>query len=342
MVGGVSSARVGGSRGRGGGSSGRGAPSSSTHPTSSTGSDGGIAASVRDIQLTHSPSSSASVPTAASETTSNGRTTLVIEHGQLHPLGMVPGAVTKIFKQVQNPEGFNWKLTWKLTPPAIKTAYFEEFKKHFTWDAAIEADVYKLWIEIAARRYKDFVFDIKKKKNKRPSFIHEDHWPNWLKYWDSDEFKAKSEIAKKCRMSEPLGPGTGQVKHKGGSRSILQYAEEVAKRKGVEPTECFYDAYQILHKNKDGTYTDEKSRQIGERMDELVASQSQPVDDDSDPPEIDMNKVYVQAVGGLDKKKRMFGVGGLAASYRSSEQSSGTSQFQGPTVDPQRLVDVEL
>ncbi|XP_057802769.1 uncharacterized protein LOC131018051 [Salvia miltiorrhiza] len=143
-------------------------------------------------------------------------------------------------------------------------------------------------------------------------------------------------------MSEPLGPGTGQVKHKGGSRSILQYAEEAAKRKGVEPTECFYDAYQILHKNKDGTYTDEKSRQIGERMDELVASQSQPVDDDSDPREIDMNKVYVEAVGGLDKKKRMFGVGGLAASYRSSEQSSGTSQFQGPTVDPQRLVDVEL
>ncbi|XP_057810072.1 uncharacterized protein LOC131024568 [Salvia miltiorrhiza] len=77
-------------------------------------------------------------------------------------------------------------------------------------------------------------------------------------------------------------------------------------------------------------------------MDELVASQSQPVDDDSDPLEIDMNKVYVEAVGGLDKKKRMFGVGGLAASYRSSERSSGTSQFQGPTVDPQRLVDVEL
>ncbi|XP_057810063.1 uncharacterized protein LOC131024566 [Salvia miltiorrhiza] len=100
-------------------------------------------------------------------------------------------------------------------------------------------------------------------KNKRPSFIHEDHWPNWLKYWDSDEFKAKSEIAKKCRMSEPLGPGTGQVKHKGGSRSILQYAEEVAKRKGVEPTECFYDAYQILHKNKDDTYRGEHSGGLG-------------------------------------------------------------------------------
>ncbi|XP_057793214.1 uncharacterized protein LOC131009825 [Salvia miltiorrhiza] len=329
MVGGGSSAR--------GGSSGRGAASSAGHPTSSTGSDGGIAASVRDIQLTHSPSSSASVPTEASEATQTGRTTLIIKYGKLHPLGMVPSVVTKIFKQVQNPEGYSWKLT----PLSVKTAYFEEFKKHFTWDAAIESAVYKLWHACAARRYSDFVHDIKERRSKRPPFIHEDHWPNWNKYWDSDEVKAKSEIAKKCRMSEPLGPGTGQAKHKGGSRSILQYAEEVGKRKGVEPTECLYDAYEILHKNKDGTYTDERSRRIGEKVQDIVVSQSQTVDDDSDPPEIDMNKVYVEAVGGLDKKKRMFGVGGLAASLRSSEQSSGTSQFQGPLVDPQRFMDVE-
>ncbi|XP_057795235.1 uncharacterized protein LOC131011420 [Salvia miltiorrhiza] len=117
--------------------------------------------------------------------------------------------------------------------------------------------------------------------------------------------------------------------------------QNMGKRKGVEPTECLYDAYEILHKNKDGTYIDERSRRIGEKVQDIVASQSQAVDDDSDPPEIDMNKVYVEAVGGLDKKKRMFGVGGLAASLRSSEQSSGTSQFQGPLVDPQQLMDVE-
>ncbi|XP_057778070.1 uncharacterized protein LOC130996778 isoform X2 [Salvia miltiorrhiza] len=43
---------------------------------------------------------------------------------------------------------------------------------------------------------------------------------------------------------------------------MLLRIDDIGKRKGVEPTECLYDAYEILHKNKDGTYTDESFRAL--------------------------------------------------------------------------------
>ncbi|XP_057810221.1 uncharacterized protein LOC131024701 isoform X2 [Salvia miltiorrhiza] len=214
-----------------------------------------------------------------SRVSSTGQTTLTItSHGAIYPYNVVPSACTRIFKKVRNPRGFNWKLT----PETVKKNYFNEFKKHFTWDATINDAIYKLWLEIAARRYKDFVYEIKAKRddpeNARPLSIHKDEWPEWLAYWETDAFKLKSEKAKKCRMSEPGGVGTGQVKHKGGSKSVLQYADELARHKGVNPTKCLFDVYSILHVNEDGTYTDMKSESIGTKVQELVSQQSQPME----------------------------------------------------------------
>ncbi|XP_057797434.1 uncharacterized protein LOC131013385 [Salvia miltiorrhiza] len=300
-----------GRRGRG---DGRGRSSSSG--ASSQASDGGIRDSVAQIQLA---GGSGSAPTSSEDTvpssnSSTGRIMLTITpQGKIYQYEYVPKACTRIFRQVRNPNGFNWKATHD----DVKNLYFMEFKKHFMWDDSIKQAVKLDFMKIAARRYKDFVYEIKMAKddpNKgRPPFIHEREWPDWLSYWRSEAVVKKSETAKKCRMSEPEGPGTGQVKHKGGSKSTLQIADEIAKKKGVDPNQCFYDAYEVLHVNKDGSYTDPRFETVGRKIEELREQQSQPVDGSTEPQEVDMAKIYLEAVGGLDKKKRLFGVGSLAS-----------------------------
>ncbi|XP_057774817.1 uncharacterized protein LOC130993799 [Salvia miltiorrhiza] len=302
-----------GRRGRG---DGRGRSSSSG--ASSQASDGGIRDSVAQIQLA---GGSGSAPTSLEDTvpsshSSTGRIMLTIT-----PQG-----------QVRNPNGFNWKAT----QDDAKNLYFMEFKKHFMWDDSIEQAVKLDFMKIAARRYKDFVYEIKMAnddpKKGRPPFIHEREWSDWLSYWRSEAMVKKSETAKKCRMSEPEGPGTGQMKHKGGSKSTLQIADEIAKKKGVDPSQCFYDAYEVLHVNKDGSYTDPRSETVGRKIEELREQQSQPVVGSTEPQEVDMAKIYHEAVGGLDKKKRLFGVGSLASTLKS-DGSSGSSHARSSAYD---------
>ncbi|KAH6756281.1 hypothetical protein C2S53_003701 [Perilla frutescens var. hirtella] len=62
-----------------------------------------------------------------------------------------------------------------------------------------------------------------KSARKRPPCIPESAWPARLEYWNKDEVKRKALQAKKNRMSEPDGPGTGTSKHKGGSRSAVEH-----------------------------------------------------------------------------------------------------------------------
>ncbi len=51
-------------------------------------------------------------------------------------------------------------------------------------------------------------------------------WMGWLAYWSRDDVVAKSQSARRNRLSEPQGPGTGPIKHRGGAKSVMQRAEE--------------------------------------------------------------------------------------------------------------------
>lgn len=47
------------------------------------------------------------------------------------------------------------------------------------------------------------------------------NWLRLLAYWEREGVKEKSATAKRCRMSELEGLGTGRVIHLGGSKSIV-------------------------------------------------------------------------------------------------------------------------
>ena len=77
-------------------------------------------------------------------------------------------------------------------------------------------------------------------------------------------------------------------------------------------------------------------------MQELVSSASQPLDDGSQPPQVDIDTLYFEAVGG-EKKRRVYGLGSRAASiYLSSYQSTGSSHSSASIARVREIVQQEL
>ena len=87
-----------------------------------------------------------------------------------------------------------------------------------------------MWDDKAAKRYSGFISYLKKiytDGKSRPTYVPPEMWSGLINHWKDPKVIEKSEAAKKARMSEPDGPGTGIRKQRGGSLSI----EERAMRK---------------------------------------------------------------------------------------------------------------
>ena len=77
-------------------------------------------------------------------------------------------------------------------------------------------------------------------------------------------------------------------------------------------------------------------------MKELVSSASQPLDDGSQPPQVDIDTLYFETAGG-EKKRRVYGLGSRAASiYPSSYQSTGSSHSSASAARVREIVQQKL
>ena len=73
-----------------------------------------------------------------------------------------------------------------------------------------------------------------------------------------------------------------------------------------------------------------------------MSSASQPSDDGSQPPPVDIDTLYFEAVGG-EKRRRVYGLGSRAASiYPSSCQSTGSSHSSASVARVREIVQQEL
>ena len=73
-----------------------------------------------------------------------------------------------------------------------------------------------------------------------------------------------------------------------------------------------------------------------------MSSASQPLDDGSQPPPVDIDTLYFEAVGG-EKRRRVYGLGSRAASiYPSSCQSTGSSHSSASAARLREIVQQEL
>ncbi|XP_021598825.1 uncharacterized protein LOC110604826 [Manihot esculenta] len=100
----------------------------------------------------------------------------------MQPSDPIARRITLIFKEKLVADGF----CWKNIPEEVKEFYWQEFKKHFLWEEAIEQLMKIAWRKKAAERYRSLMCSIRIGKEKRLSLtegrerLGRDHLPHEL------------------------------------------------------------------------------------------------------------------------------------------------------------------
>ncbi|WOH00654.1 hypothetical protein DCAR_0520027 [Daucus carota subsp. sativus] len=116
-----------------------------------------------------------------------------------------------------------------------------------------------------------------------------------------------------------------------------------AETNGKDPTPA--DVYLLTHtKNRDKkTFVTKKAEAV--YVIEIREERSKPVEGSEEPQIIDEDEIFLQAVGGLDKRNRIYGMGSLQSVIYGPESRSdtSTSRYSGSNFNREyELMQVEL
>ncbi|XP_021616559.1 uncharacterized protein LOC110617862 [Manihot esculenta] len=250
----------------------------------------------------------ASIPTSASTSGSCGSTGH-IPYISL-PSDPIARQITLIFKEKLVADGF----CWKNVPEEVKEFYWQEFKKHFLWEEAIEQLMKIAWRKKAAEQYRSLMCSVRNGKEKRLS-LTEGVMDAWQSAWGATEYKEKCKKFSNNRKSETGGQGAGPSRHYGGSISQYRHQQQMRERLGRDPLP--HELFEVIHKKK-GTleFVDARSKAIHQA--------SQTDNDSSQASRIDEAQLYFEAVGG-EKKRRVYGLGSQASVFFPNKTSASTS-----------------
>ncbi|XP_021611854.2 uncharacterized protein LOC110614596 [Manihot esculenta] len=213
---------------------------------------------------------------------------------------------------------------WKTVPNETKEFYWQEFKKYFIWDQAIDSLVKIAWQKNAAERYRGLMWEIRKRKTKNLA-TPDSVLRKWQETWNTSDYKEKCDKFSANRHSEAGGSGSGISKH--ACRSVSQYTHQqrMRERLGREPHP--HELFEAIHKRK-GTdeFVDARSKAIYE-----AATQQQ--EGSNEPTPINEAQLYYEAVG-RQKKSRVYGLGSQASAYFHEPSHSSFSHTSAPPVDP--------
>ncbi|XP_074347378.1 uncharacterized protein LOC141686228 [Apium graveolens] len=234
------------------------------------------------------------------------------------------------------PEGYNWKSISKET----QDFYFEGFKKYFVWKQ-LDAVVYRGWLITAQKKYSELCSVARarwEKGEELRSGLGQTVYEKWVIFWQSMDFQRKSMIQKNNRSG---GADGHHSIHTSGSASHRTVAARWKMKYNREPTadQVFLLTHTKRVKKKknlqygengkddddDEDYLDSGVERIWNcdfipdlgyvmkiivlgkcayetflRLCELHEKAGEPVD---------KNAIFFEAVGGVDKKKRVYGVG---------------------------------
>ncbi|KAI3499625.1 hypothetical protein L1887_35429 [Cichorium endivia] len=225
--------------------------------------------------------------------------------------------ISASFEERADPDGYNWANLSNDT----RLLYWEEFQKKCCWDDAITSKVKTAWETKAKEKYGQYTYkmrtDKRNKTGKKPSHISSEVWVSWKAKWNTEEFKMKSDQNKKNRR-KGVADGPALSTHTGGSASHLKIASDLKKLYGRDPKRS--ELFLYTHtKNHDGTSflhkKDEKiHNEFKERCEELEALGE----------EFDEDQVFYEAVGGHDRKRRLYGFGTYGKAIAPNKGSTET------------------
>lgn len=208
-------------------------------------------------------------------------------------------------------------------------------------DISQDDAIYAKWAKKASIRYSDFMTKMKSRRRTGegpPKSVGVEVWTSWEAYWDTEKAQSLARQARQNRLSEPDGEGTGQIRHRGGSRSASAHAIALAEQSGDPLASSVYATFRRFHVSATGEYTDAKSRRIGEEVERRIALASQPLPDGTLPPPVDANEIYLEVTGGPTKKHRVFGLGSMYSGTPAAHPGS-SSQFMAPPAFTEQQID---
>ncbi|WCJ18490.1 DNA-binding bromodomain-containing protein [Euphorbia peplus] len=236
-----------------------------------------------------------------------GCTELTLSGDVILPSEKSSRTIRKIFEKKLDVEGAKWKMVSQET----KEFYFQEFKKNFFWDQAIDPLVKHAWHKKAALRYSDLLSETRR-KGVRPAFIPEGVWKRWLELWSDPSYVRISQQNKLNRRKGEDGPA-GPV-HTGGSVPHLEHRKRLAEQLGRDPTPHELFVYTHTRKHDGQSFVDQRAKEVHERAElirEQMAQKSSTVDE---------SKVFLEAAGGK-RRSRVYGLGSEGPEYYNSHKS---------------------
>ncbi|KAG7560830.1 putative transposase Ptta/En/Spm plant [Arabidopsis thaliana x Arabidopsis arenosa] len=160
----------------------------------------------------------------------------------------------------------------------------------------------------AATKLIDMISRVKE-RGKMPYWILDDQYKILVEYWGTEKAKERSKKASKSRMSDRNG--LGPHKHRAGSRSYAKVADLLKEKTGDA---SYIDVLRETHKKPDGSFVDERAKQISEGFEKNVAD----LFEDEIPPTEELthdkkNELYLKIVEATNG--RVFGLGALLSEF---------------------------
>nr|KAJ0192971.1 hypothetical protein LSAT_V11C800416220 [Lactuca sativa] len=306
------------------------APSSTPTPSSTPLSTPAPSLIPSSTPLPSSTPSSRTAPTTPldeqNETRIDGRLRITVQAKELSPSGKCSYIIKKSFLDKVDPKGYKWATLskWFIIYGFIHLLgtlfIYDNSNKKCYWDVAVGNSVKAAWEHKAKERYRQYIYDMSTRNptHEKPSHIEQQVWNAWNAIWSSDEFKKKSEQNKKNRRKGVVG-GKAPPTHNGGSASHKQIAIDIEEYTGKAPS--VYDVFMFTHtKDHDGkTFLDEKAKKVHDFI------ESRRADLELLGEEVDENELFYTAVGGHDRKRRVYGLGSYGRSIFPGNSSEACS-----------------
>ncbi|WJX95097.1 hypothetical protein P8452_76456 [Trifolium repens] len=198
----------------------------------------------------------------------------------------------------------------------VAELWFGEFKRKFKWLPEHDEDIKKAFDHKASSSYSNAMYRVRKG-------IDQGDWiPNKMRAilddkWKEDNWKRKAELNKVNRISYdcPL--------HIGGSIPTTEHYKRLKKSSDTSPT-C-WQLFQTTHKIKGdpNKWVSKKSEGIANKYEEKIVERDsqEPLGDDASIHQAD-DIIFLDVVGGVDKKGPIYGLGPEAEKYKPSRSST--------------------
>ncbi|KAK7284920.1 hypothetical protein RJT34_19674 [Clitoria ternatea] len=214
--------------------------------------------------------------------------------------------------------------------------------RDYQWAEGMIDEIRKVFATKTSKIIKSTLWKVRD-KGERPRWILEDHWDGMVQKWGGVPFQQASARNRANRAADAAASV-----YTGGSISTLEHKKRFELREHQEPS--LFEVMQTK-KNKAGAWVNQKTTDLAEayqaRRAEKEADLVASTPEGEVPPTLscsDDNAIYMEAVGGVNKKGRVFGLGGVGTQLAkkgktpSSSSSSGlpTEVVQKAEADRQR------